>query len=84
MECTQPRGRAVEVVLAALEEHGSRVHPREGYHLAQCPAHLGTAALIVSRNRRGVTLTCHAGCTVGSILVSLELSWADLFNSGKK
>lgn len=76
------RGSALQNVLAALEKIGSRVTPRGGYYVAQCPAHDDrTASLSFSQGEKGARLKCHAGCEVDVIRTQLDLPWAALFDS---
>ena len=47
---------------------------------AVCPAHDDKqASLSISRGRTGALLHCHAGCSLESILDSVELKKSDLF-----
>lgn len=79
------RGSGLQNVLAALNQKGSRVSPRGGYYVAQCPAHDDrTASLSFSQGEKGVRLKCHAGCEVEQIRLQLDLPWTALFdNEGK-
>ncbi|MHB1431394.1 MAG: hypothetical protein ACYCVZ_04685 [Streptosporangiaceae bacterium] len=76
-------GAAVERVLAALRDHGSRVEERGGSWMAQCPAHDdATASLSLGQGNAGAVLHCQAGCdTLAGVLPALKLSARDLFDS---
>ena len=75
-------GVAVERVLAALRDRGSRVEERGGSWMAQCPAHDdATASLSLGQGNAGAVLCCQAGCdTLAEILPALKLCASDLFD----
>jgi hypothetical protein len=75
-------GAAVERVLTALRDHGSRVDERGWSWMAQCPAHDdATASLSLGQGNSGAVLWCQAGCdTLAEVLPALKLSARDLFD----
>lgn len=78
------RGEAVERVLAALREHGSRIEERGGSWMAQCPAEGHDdrkASLSVAQGDCGAVLCCQVGCsTVADVLPPLKVAGRDLFD----
>jgi hypothetical protein len=68
-----------------LDKKGSRVTPRGGYYVAQCPAHDDrTASLSVSQGESKAILNCHAGCTYEDVRIALDLPKTAAFdNEGK-
>jgi hypothetical protein len=78
------RGAALERVIAALREHGSRGQDRGGSSMWQCPADDHddrTASLSVGQGDAGAVVCCQAGCdTEAEILPALKLTFADLFD----
>lgn len=79
------QGSGLRNVLAALNQKGSRVSPRGGYYVAQCPAHDDrTASLSIAQGEKGAKFKCHAGCEQEDIRLALELPWTAIFdNEGK-
>jgi hypothetical protein len=79
------RGAAVERVLAALREHGSRVEWRGSSGMAHCPAESHDdrqASLSIGQGDVGAIVCCQAGCDTGNdVLPALGLTWADLFDA---
>lgn len=72
----------IDVVLAALENHGCRPRQSGGGWSARCPAHADrNPSLSISEGVDGrVLLNCHAGCQVESVTACLELSMDRLFS----
>jgi hypothetical protein len=78
-------GPAVERVLTALADHGSRVEQRgSDTWMAQCPADDHddrTASLSVAQGDVGAVVCCQAGCdTRTAVLPPLNLGFPDLFD----
>lgn len=72
----------IELLLGALEQHGSKVNrlgPRSWE--AQCPAHDDhKASLSITEADDGtVLLKCHRGCPTEDVLAALGLSFSDLY-----
>lgn len=77
-------GSGLSNLLAALERHGSRVRPRGGYYMAQCPVHDDrTESLSLSQGDKGAKLNCHAGCEYDDIRLALDLGKTDLFDNDR-
>ena len=82
---TRQNGAAVERVLAALRDHGSRIEER-GTHswMAQCPADGHDdrqASLSVAQGDVGAVVCCQVGCDTGTaVLPPLRLAFRDLFD----
>lgn len=76
------RDNPLDVVILALEAHGSRVRPRGNTGAsAQCPAHDDNdPSLSVSLGDCGlcVVLKCHGHCETAAVLDALALSYPDL------
>ena len=86
---TGRRGAAVERVLAALREQGSRVEQRgTDKWMAQCPADGHDdrqASLSVAQGDVGAVVCCQAGCdTKTAVLPQLHLGFPDLFDQPRK
>ena len=77
-------GTAVERVLGALREHGSRVEERGGSWMAQCPAEGHDdrkVSLSIGQGKVGAVVCCQAGCdTEAAVLAALGLKFSDLFD----
>lgn len=73
-------GLAIERVLGALRDHGSRVEERGGSWMAQCPSHEdGKASLSITRGAtQPVALVCLAGCATGDVLAAIGLTYRDV------
>ncbi len=53
-------------------------------YMAKCPAHADrNPSLSIREGVKGIVLYCHAGCSVNSVLESIDLSPSDLFYDGK-
>ena len=76
------RGAALERVLQALREHGSRIEERAGSWMAQCPcpAHDDSrASLSITQGKKHpVALQCLAKCETADVLTALGLTFADI------
>jgi hypothetical protein len=77
-------GRAVELVVARLEDRGVAVKRTYKGHLAECPAHNdGTPSLSIDPRTvgdSGAVLLCRAGCPTENVLAELGLEMRDLFD----
>jgi putative DNA primase/helicase len=73
--------QAIDRLLDALRDRGSRVRQsRDGYS-AQCPAHEDRTPSLALRQVEGQTLVCcHAGCRTEDVVSALGLTMADLFD----
>ncbi|QLJ06702.1 AAA family ATPase (plasmid) [Streptomyces sp. NEAU-sy36] len=72
-------GTAYERVVQALNDHGSKGRGNAW----QCPAHDdGSPSLSVGhrKDRKGVVLNCHAGCSTEDVVTALGLAMTDLFD----
>ena len=69
--------KPVDLVLERIGKH----ERRDGYYMAQCPAHEDSkASLSVSEGDDGrALLNCFAGCETSDIVAALDLSMRDLF-----
>ena len=75
-------GPSLDLVLAALEDLGSR-YRHQGEHVqAVCPAHQDREpSLSIDWKPSGKTLiTCRAGCRTADVIAALGLSWGDLYD----
>lgn len=72
-------GTAYERVVQALNDNGSKGRGNAW----QCPAHDdGSPSLSVGyrKDRKGVVLNCHAGCSAEDVVAALGLTMTDLFD----
>lgn len=70
----------LDQVIEALESRGLLVKERNGYLMAQCPAHDDSdPSLSISEGDKGVVLRCHAGCANEDVVAALGLTLRDLF-----
>lgn len=79
-------GKALEVMIAALDAAGSKRSRAGGGQVFQCPAHDDRSpSLSVSAGTKGmdVVFNCHAGCEKDDILAALGLTWKDILGGGK-
>ena len=86
---THRNGAAVERVLAALREHGSRIEERgPDSWMAQCPADGHDdrkPSLSVAQGDVGAVVCCQVGCDTGTaVLPPLKLAFRDLFDQPGK
>ncbi|QJD53757.1 DNA primase [Streptomyces phage Kela] len=78
-------GKALEVMIAALDAAGSKRSRAGGGQVFQCPAHDDRSpSLSVSAGTKGmdVVFKCHAGCERDDILAALGLTWKDILGKG--
>jgi hypothetical protein len=75
-----PRDDRLEAVLSRLQG----VRKSGSGFMARCPAHQDDSpSLSVGVGEKGILLYCWSGCSVQSVLASLELRWQDLFFQDK-
>lgn len=76
---------AMERVLAGLADAGCTLS--NGGRAATCPAHEDRAPSLsigTRKDKAGVLLRCHAGCSLEDVLTALKLNAADLFDEPGK
>jgi hypothetical protein len=72
---------AFDRLVAALEQHDSKVTGSGSDRMAQCPAHGDrNPSLSLTACTDRVLVKCHAGCDTLAVLGALGLTSADLFN----
>jgi hypothetical protein len=75
---------AYERIIDALRDHGAIIKERgDDGAQAQCPAHDDrnpSLSIGPRRDRKGIVITCHAGCDTADILQTLNLTMVDLFD----
>jgi putative DNA primase/helicase len=74
----------LQVVVAALEQHGGRVRHVGDQVDATCPAHDDQNPSLSVRYDRAagkVLVNCHTGCSPDDVIATLGLTWSDLFDA---
>ena len=72
---------SLEIIIEALERHGSKVIRKHGYITAQCPSHKDNVPSLSLKHADDRTvLFCHAGCDTNVLLETIGLTIKDSFD----